>query len=114
MRAKLITVALAGAALLAPSTAAAAVPSFTTSAVRISETEYAWTCVIRAQGSITGLNYTCNGKRAIGNYPVATISGVSTGAPRVCWDGSFSYQNVGQPTTWVRWNGCREGEHLPS
>jgi hypothetical protein len=114
MHKKLIALAVAGTALAGPSSASALAPSVSTAAQQIDGTgQYAWTCVVRALPPINSFNVRCNGQTAVGIFPFATISGVSTGAPRVCWSGSFNYGS-GIPGQWATFSGCREGEHLPA
>ena len=113
MHRKLIAVAVAGAALAGPSTASALEPAVYTTAQPIDGTgQYVWSCVSRALPPITSVNLYCNGQSAVGGFPVATISGIGTGEPRVCWGGSFQY-GTGFPPSWASFGGCREGAHLP-
>ena len=110
---KFIVAAVAGAALIAPAGASAIQPVVHTTAQQIDGTnQYAWSCVARALPPITSFSLYCNGQRAVGIFPVATISGVSSGPPRVCWSGSFQY-GTGFPPQFAFYDGCREGEHLP-
>jgi hypothetical protein len=112
MKKKAIIAALAGAALM-PASASALQPTVTTTAQRIDGTDqYVWSCVGRALPPITSFSLSCNGQTAVGVFPVATISGVGTGAPRVCWSGVFQY-GTGFPPPYAFYSGCREGEHLP-
>jgi hypothetical protein len=114
MHKKLIAIAVAGAALAGPASASALQPAVHTTAQRIAGTDqYVWTCVGRALPPITSFSLYCNGQQAVGIFPVATISGVSTGAPRVCWSGSFQY-GTRFPPSWASYGDCREGEHLPA
>lgn len=114
MQKKLIAAAVACAALAGPSSAAAIAPAVHTTAQQIDGTDqYAWSCVVRALPPITSFSAYCNGRRVVGVFPVATISGVGTGAPEVCWSGSFQYGS-GFPQYWSTFSGCRHGEHLPA
>ena len=111
---KLIALAVAGAALAGPSSASALQPVVHTTAQRIDGTDqYVWSCVARALPPITSYTLRCNGQSAVGVFPVMTISGVSTGAPGVCWSGWFQYGS-GFPPASASYSGCREGEHLPA
>ena len=113
MRRELIALAVAGAALAGPATASALQPVVYTTAQQIDGSDqFAWSCVARALPPIMSFSLRCNGQDTVGFYPVATISGVSTGPPRVCWSGSFQY-GTGFPPQWAFYSGCREGEHLP-
>jgi hypothetical protein len=113
MKGKFIAAAIAGAALIAPSGASALQPTVRTAAQRIDGTDqFVWTCVGYALPPITSFTLNCNGQRAVGTFPVATISGVGTGAPRVCWNGVFQY-GTGFPAPYAFFDDCREGEHLP-
>lgn len=110
---KLVPLAAAAAALAVPASASALQPAVHTTAQQIDGTgKFAWTCAARALPPITTFTLRCNGISAVGAGPVATISGVSTGAPRVCWSGSFTY-GTGFPPPSAFFSGCREGEHLP-
>ena len=114
MKRKFIAAAVAGAALIVPSSASALAPVVHTTAQRIDGTDqYVWSCVGRALPPITSFSLRCNGQTAVGIFPVATISGVSSGPPRVCWSGSFQYGS-GFPPSFAFYDGCREGEHLPA
>ena len=114
MRKRIIAAIVAGAALAGPASASALQPVVHTTAQQIDGTnQYAWSCVARALPPITSFSLSCNGQSAVGIFPVATISGVSTGAPRVCWNGSFQY-GTGFPPTYAFFSGCRYGEHLPA
>ena len=111
---KLLALAVLAAALAAPSTASALQPVVHTTAQQIDGTDqFVWSCVARALPPITSFSLRCNGQDTVGFYPVATISGVSSGAPRVCWSGSFQY-GTGFPPQWAFFSACREGEHLPA
>ena len=114
MQKKLVALAVAGAALAAPAGAAALAPAVQTTAQQIEGTDqYAWACVVRALPPITSFTVYCNGQKAVGIFPVATVAGVSSGPPRVCWDGWFQW-GTGFPPQWADFEGCREGEHLPA
>ena len=111
MHKKLIVLAIACAALVAPSTASALQPSVTTTATKIAGTnQYAWTCTARALPPITSFTLYCNGVEAVGTFPVKTISGVGYGTPQVCWSGSFRWGS-GLSQNFANYSGCRYGEH---
>jgi hypothetical protein len=111
---KLLVLAVVAAALAAPASATALQPVVHTTAQQIDGTDqFAWSCVARALPPITSYSLRCNGQTAVGVFPVATISGVSSGPPQVCWSGSFQY-GTGFPPQWATYSGCREGEHLPA
>jgi hypothetical protein len=109
---KLIALAIVVAALAAPSSASALQPVVHTTATRIPHTnQYEWTCTARALPPITSFTLWCNGVKAVGTAQVQTISGVGTGSPQVCWDGSFRWGS-GLSQNWANFDGCRYGEHL--
>ena len=113
MKHKIIAAIVAAAALACPAGASALQPVVHTTAQQIDGTDqFAWSCVARALPPITSFSLYCNGQSAVGIFPVATISGVSSGPPRVCWSGSFQYGNR-FPPSFAFYDGCREGEHLP-
>src|SRR5688500_2705251 len=113
MHTKLISAAVLAAALAVPSTASALQPVVHTTAQQIDGgDQFVRSCVARALPPSTSYTLRCNGQTAVGVFPVATISGVSSGPPQVCWSGSFQY-GTGFPPQFATYSGCREGEHLP-
>ena len=111
---KFIALAVLGAALAGPSTASALQPAVRTAAQQIDGTnQFAWSCTATALPPITSFSLRCNGQTAVGIFPVATISGVSSGPIQVCWSGSFQY-GTSFPPQFATYSGCRYGEHLPA
>ncbi len=111
MRTKLLAAAVTAAALALPASASALQPVVYTTATPIDGTDkFAWSCAARALPPINWFSLYCNGKQAVGVFPVAATADVGSGAVQVCWSGSFSY-GTRFPYTWAQYSGCRYGPH---